>query len=69
MFLPLVITGLCTVQHDKIRNVGCKLGVAGPNEHVFDEMGLPGNFGDKPYREACVPVCTTKRINHKQTLA
>ena len=68
MFLPLMVTGLCTVEYDKIRNVGCKLSVAGPNEHVFNEMGLPGNFSDKPYRKARVPVCTTIRIDHKQAL-
>ena len=65
LFLPVRVGAFCTVHHDKIRfEIGKTSGIRA-DKHVFNEMSLPGHFGNKPHAQAGFRVSATQGIHNE----
>ena len=69
LLFPLWVGALSAVHHDEIRFKINQLFVAWADEHVFDEMRLPGNFGNEAHGKTGIGVSAAECINDKQALA
>ena len=69
MLLPFRIGALGAVHHDEIGLKGLQLFVRWADEHVFHEVGLPGDFHDEAHTQARIFVGAAERVDHEEPLA
>ena len=68
-FLEVMDFGFRSVINDEVRFEILEFFFARTDEHVADEMGLPGNFDDEANGHTGIFVSTAESIDDKQTLA
>ena len=67
MGLPFRVTGFGAVEHHEVRfAVVVQFLLGGTDEHVLDEVRLPGHLGDETHLEAAVFVRPAEGIHHEQ---
>lgn len=69
LFLPVRVGAFGAVHHHEVRFEGFQLFIARANEHVLDEVSLPGHLCDDAHGQTGIRVGTAEAIDHKQALA
>ena len=64
LLLPAGIRGFGGIESDKIRLKIHQFFLCRADKHVFDKMGLPGNFHNKADIQTGIRISTAKAINH-----
>jgi hypothetical protein len=67
--LPVPVRQLAGVVDREVGSEGCQVGITGADEHVLDEVGLPGEFGDEADRFAGFLVGAAEAVGHVKVLA
>ncbi len=66
MLFPLRIGALRAVHHDEVGLEVRQLFIARADEHVFNEVRLPGHFGNKAHAETRIGVGAAEGVDDKQ---
>ena len=69
LLFPLWVGALGAIHHHKICFECFKLFFGWTDEHVLNEMSLPGHFGNKTHRQTGVCIRTAVSINNKEAFA
>jgi hypothetical protein len=67
--LPVWVSALGTIHHYEIWLKTLQLFQRRANEHVFNEMRLPGYFGNETHGQPSILVCAAISINDIKGLA
>ncbi|CNU72866.1 Uncharacterised protein [Salmonella enterica subsp. enterica serovar Bovismorbificans] len=65
MLFPLRVGALRAVHDNKVRFEAYQLFVRWTNEHIFNEVGLPGDFRNKAHGKTRIGICAAERINNE----
>ena len=66
LLFPLRVGALRAVHHDEVGREFRQLFVARADEHVFNEVRLPGHFGNETYAETGIGVGAAESVDDKQ---
>ncbi|CCK04198.1 hypothetical protein BN129_2956 [Cronobacter sakazakii 701] len=67
LLLPVRVRAFRAVHHDEIRLEAFQFILGRANKHVFNEMRLPGHFGNKTHRQTAVRVSAAKSVDDEKT--